>query len=235
MKNKKNIATIVMVALCVAALAVGTLALFTDRYQAEVSVTAGTVDLALVENWQTANSAVGASFKPGQGLVLDYTLTNGGNLAARVKETLVISSSVDLDDTAPEFAIYDAKDVNVAADGTVSFNDGAAPLAFTPGSYSDDEGTWHKLTYDLGKSVMSGSIEEIDTYAKSKTGNYVLVFSADVGSEFQAANLRVEYMAQGIQYTNTGDNSWNQSEIVSATVGFGGENISVVPELIFNP
>ena len=235
MKNKKNLATIVMVGLCAVTLAVGTLALFTDHYKAEVSVTAGSVDLDLTENWQGDNSTVGANFKPGTGLILDYTLENGGNLAARVKETFVISSDAALNTSTPEFALYNADDVDVAADGTVSIDAEAQPIAFTPGSYTVDSTSWSKLTFDLGKSVLNGSVEEVGNYAQSKNGNYVLVFSNEVSNDFQGANVKIEYLAQGIQYTNTGDSTWDEAEVVSSKIGFGGENISVVPELNIAP
>ena len=236
MKNKKTLITAVMAIMALTALTVGSLALFTDRFQADVDVTAGTLDLVLEQNWVSENSTVAANFKPGTALVLDYTLRNGGNLASNVKEKIVISTDKDLTDSAPEFAIYSADDVNVAADGTYTFKSGAAPLASTPGTYAVTNGTgsvsWHKLTYEIPQFVLDGNTEKIDgVETQKKEGAYVLVFSTNADNDFQAANLKIEYMAQGLQHGNTDNNTWNDDRVVSATVTFGGEEVEVVPDL----
>lgn len=232
MKNKKLV-TIVMAVLALTALTIGTLALFTDRFQSEVDVTAGTLDLTLSQNWESDNAAVAAKFKPGTGLVLNYTLDNGGNLAANVKEKIVISTDKDLTDAAPEFALYSASDVDVAADGDVTIHDGATPIASVAGTYTEEGtgNTWHKLTYEFGPFVLNGNVEQPDGASDTKGGAYVVVFSTKATNDFQAATLKVEYLAQGLQYGNTGADTWADAKVISAEITFGGEKVNVVPEL----
>lgn len=242
--NKKKILASVMAVLSVAALIVGSLALFTDRFQSKTEITAGTLDLVLSQTWAADNAAVAGNFKPGEALKLNYSLANEGNMAVNVRETFVLSCDVPLNDpsavtmvnnpgniNAHEFDIYNAEDVTIAADGTVTAITGS-PLTCTRGEYVTEGGkTWYKLTYQIPEFIMNGSIENVDdAIGLSKSGSYVLVFRNDVSNEFQEANIIVEYMAQGLQNGNTGAETWTDAKVITETVNFGGANVNVMPE-----
>lgn len=222
-KNRKRISA--ALAACMAtSMAIGSLALFTDRFQAHTEVTAGTLDLQLTENWQADNAEVTKVFKPGEAMVLDYSLKNAGNMAANVRETFVLSTSKEMNAAAPELNLYAAKDVDVDASGNATIHAGAQPIK---GTFAQD-----KISYQIDQFTLNGSGEKVNgVTSDAKAGQYVLVFDEDADNGFQEVDLKIEYLAQGLQHGNSGDDTWEDARVISETVTIGGENINVVPEL----
>lgn len=213
-KTRKRL-SIALVCCMVMSLAVGSLALFTDRFQHEETFTAGTLTLDLVQNWKGDNAIFATTDRPGMvpgdGLDIHYTLKNTGNMDAKIREDFVITAPAAMNATTPEFALYKAADVTVK-DGVADVGT-ASPLAFT---LSADK-TQMQVHID-NATVIAGKGE-----AKSA---YVLVFNKNSGNEFQGGNLTIDYVAQALQDHNTGAPTWDT--ILNQTVTIGGTSISAV-------
>lgn len=218
MKITKRHFTVMLSLLCAAALVVGSLAYFTDRIESSSTATAGTLDIVL--DGITASKT--SDLKPGEGVELEYTLSNDGNKSADVLETLVISSTKEMTDGAnpAEFEIYNAADVNLV-DGIANINPGAEPL--TVRTMSTDR---KQISYAVPQFILDGTGEGAETeptsIGASKTGSYVLVFSASAGNSVSGAELTLYYEAQAKQHRNTNDATWNT--IKTETVSFAGNN-----------
>lgn len=231
-KRKKTAAVMgAAVALCLTA---SSLAIFTDRYQSQAEVTAGSLDLALAESWQADNAALADTYKPGTALKLDYALTNDGNMAASVRENFIITADKALSvGEARELDLYAAKDVTLDAEGNVIAISGA-PLDPIYGNYSDGSETHYTLSYELDELVLNGTGADAETVSgglDGYDGEYVLVFNSDVGNDFENVNLDIEYMAQALQHDGTGEATWSDAKVITEKVNFGGQEINVVPDL----
>lgn len=231
-KKKKSAAAFgVTAALC---LTVSSFALFTDRFQSQAEYAAGSLDISLTETWQADNSALATAFKPGTAVKLDYHLSNDGNLAASVRESIVISADKALSSGGDrELDLYAAQDVTLDKDGNVLSVSGS-PITPTYGNYSDSSGQHYTLSYSLDELTLNGSGSSAETVSgglNGYDGEYVLVFNNGVKNQFQNVNLDIEYMAQALQHSNTGDKTWSDAKVISEKVDFGGQNINVVPKL----
>lgn len=224
MKSKKKPITLILSILCVASLIVGSFAFFTDRVESNIDATAGTLTLGFtgITTSKTTN------FKPGEGITLDFSLSNEGNKSADVLEVLVLSSSTAMTDglNPAEFELYAASDVTLV-DGLATVNASATPLSVR--TISSDK---KQITYALPQFTLNGTgtgaeVEDGIT-ATSKASSYVLVFNSAAGNDFQGTDLTLYYEAQAKQHRNTNDDTW--SKIKSATVSFAGnDNHAAVP------
>ena len=218
----------------VAALAVTSLALFTDRAQSQAEVTAGTLDLSLAQTWADDNKEVIDEYAPGDILNLDYTITNNGNLSTDICETFVITSDKPISN---EFEIYAASDVEKdAATGLYAAKASKNPIEVrSTGSFVKDSITYYTITYKIPEFTVNGTGEGAETEdgitSNSKTGDYVLLFHKDSENSIQGTNLTVEYMAQGLQHRNTGDTTWTDAKVITEKFTIGGAETSVVPQL----
>lgn len=219
------------IAACLAATAlisaVGSLAVFTDRAQSQATMKAGTLDLALTQTWVDDNAAALPVYAPGDILDLDYTLTNNGNLSTDIREMFVITSDKKITN---EFDIYAAADVEQDSSGAYVPKSGATPIEVRS---SEDFGTGTKITYNIPQFTVNGTGENAETVdgitSNAKTGDYVLLFNKDAANSVQGTSLKIEYLAQGLQHNNTGNDTWEDSRVISEHITIGGEDISVVP------
>lgn len=231
--NHKRI-SLVLVVVCVATMLVGSLAYFTDRVDASVVATAGTLELEL-SNLSTSKTS---DFKPGEGIDVDFTLTNKGNKSTDVIETLVISSSAlltDNTDGVAEFDLYHAADVDLV-DGYATVKDGKEPLAArsSGGTYTADkdedgaEETYYTIKYVLPEFILSGTglgaeVEldsESNAYGNAKVSDYVLVFRPDASNDFQGVTVLIDYEAQAKQHRNTDATTWDS---LRTEISFAGD------------
>ena len=63
-----------------------------------------------------------------------------------------------------------------------------------------------------------------------KTGDYVLLFDQDAANDVQGTNLTIEYIAQGLQHRNTGDDTWADAKVITESLKIGGVERNVMPE-----
>ena len=236
MKNFKKSAAAIMGAVTALCLTVGSLAMFTDRFQAQTTAKAGTLDITLSETWAADNAALAQAYKPGTALKLNYKLDNVGNMAADVRETFVLTFDKALSAVAAnrEFDLYPASAVTVDADGNVTAISGTA-LTPATGNYTKDGKTYYTLTYSPDQFTLNGDKTHTDgtvTGAEDEhSATYYVVFKSNVGNDFQGVGVTVEYMAQALQHENTGADTWNDAKVISQTVTFGGKEIKVAPAL----
>lgn len=219
MKNLKKKAAAfvgVVAALC---LTIGTLAVFTDRFQAQTTATAGTLDIVLSESWTADNAALAQAYKPGTALKLNYTLSNTGNMSADVRETFALTFGKAISENAHEFDLYPASAVTVDASGNVTAINGTA---LTP-TFSTDKKV---LTYSLDQYMLDADGGNTD----SRTFTYYVVFNTNVDNSFQDVSVAIDYLAQALQHENSGAKTWADARVVSESITFGGQEINVVRE-----
>lgn len=226
MKKPKKIMALVLAIATVAALAVGTLAFFTDRIQAQAKATAGTLELALTDIATGSNTKM----RPGNGCTVDFTLSNNGNKSADIKEVLILRSPVAMTAGAEEFDLYLASDVTLTADGKATIKAGAQPLAAR--TVSPDK---KSITYAIPEFILNGTGDDAENEpgvtSSAKESKYVLVFKNTADNTFQNISVTLDYMAQAKQHRNTNGDTWATvltDTIVDASSAFNGQ--SVVPE-----
>lgn len=235
MKNIKNKATALLGVVTALCLMIGTLAVYTDRFQSRTEYTAGTLDIVLTENWTADNAILADTYKPGTALKFNYSLANNGNLAASIRESIVLSFEKQISTGGDrEFDLYPASAVTVDAKGNVTAITGTA-LSPVYGTGTKDGKTVYTLTYTPDYFTLNGTGSDGQSVANGKNGYsccYYLVFNVDVDNSFQNVNLGLEYLAQALQYNNTGDETWeNYTYVVTQNFNIGGTDIKVVPQL----
>jgi len=217
---KKRRITLVLSALCVLSVLVGTLALFTDRVQAQAKATAGTLDLTL-SNFVASQTT---DFKPGESINITYNLANAGNKSADVRETIVLTVNRALEqETVADLELYNANGSAVLATGsnrqmTVNGNKTTITYTLTPEFILSGTGTAAEIEYN-GNTP----------YASSKSGAFKLVFSKDAGNDLQDASINIEYLAQAKQHRNTGDDTWANMLKETVTFSRSGLSFAAVP------
>lgn len=234
MKNFKKKAAAFMGAVTALCLTVGSLAMFTDRFQAQTTAKAGTLDITLTEAWTNDNAALAQAYKPGTALKLNYSVGNDGNMAADVRETFVLTFDKALSTTAREFDLYASNAVTVDAQGNVTKITGT-PMTATTGNYETNGKTYYTLTYTPAQYTLNGDKTHVDgTVAGAEdvhSATYYVVFNSNAGNDFQSVGVTVDYMAQALQHANTGADTWTDAKVISQSVSFAGQNINVVPAL----
>lgn len=220
---KKKISSLLAIA-CVASLVVGSLALFTDRIQANTEATAGTLDLDLNGSFLASKTS---NFKPGESIDVTYTLSNEGNKSADVKEILVLTVDKKLTDTSgvAELELYTA--------------DGNAVLATDTKrvfAASDNKTT---ITYYLDEFILNGTgtgaeidVPDVDGVDESvKAGAFKIVFATGSASNaLQGAVIKLDYLAQGKQHRNTNADTWETLVVANdVTLANSGLSFDAVP------
>jgi len=235
MKIRKRTLALVMAAITVLSLMVGSLAYFTDRMEGNAEATAGTLDLVLTDMAKKEDKMTVAgdfaAFKPGYAVTLDYVLTNAGNKSADVKEAFVLTvkdssgNALALTAATPQFQIYSKTDVVIAGDNTVTVNNNATPL----GTVSANQLIYHVDQYTLN-GTGTGAETEAGVTTNVKNGSYVLVFMPTAGNEFQDVDLTLNYVAQAKQHrnSNTSDAAW-EAVYETDVLKIGNTDIKVVP------
>lgn len=216
MKHKRIIALVLALASLLCAM-VGTTAFFTDRVEAGATAKAGTLDLVLSSI--TKSTAADYKLKPGDGVKIDFTLSNAGNKSADVREILVLSSpDIAMTAAAPEFELYKSSDVTLNGN-LATIKSGASPVAVRALS-SDNK----KITYTIDEFILNGTgtgaETEPEAVGTAKASSYVMVFKASAGNNFANKSVTLDYEAQAKQHRNTGPDTW--ATVQSETVTFAG-------------
>lgn len=237
LKKLRMKASAFMSLLTVICLVVGTFAVFTDRFQSQKDITAGTLDITLTESWQDDNKALNGTFKPGTALAINYSLVNEGNMAAYVREQFVITSDKPFSN-APEFDLYKKADATVE-NSVVKAVTVANALKGETDSYTKDGKTYYTLTYSvkdncLSEFILNGTAangQEDPAGVDSYSGAYYLVFNTTANNDFQNAQIGIEYLAQALQVNGTGEATWSDAKVITSSVTIGGKSVSAVPVL----
>lgn len=216
MKHKRAISLLLAIAslLC---FAVGTFAFFTDRIESGATAKAGTLDLVLSDI--TKSTAADYKLKPGDGVKIDFILSNEGNKSADVREILVLNCpGIAMTAAAPEFELYHSSDVTLTGN-LATIKSGAAPVAVRALA-ADNK----KITYTIDEFVLNGSgtgaETEPEAVGTSKSSSYVMVFRASADNDFANKAVTLYYEAQAKQHRNTGPDTW--TTVQSETVNFAG-------------
>ena len=220
--KKKTLAAGVLAGFCALA---GTFAYFTDRVETSATAKAGTVDIALDENWTDVSN-----FNPGDKADLDYQISNDGNKSVDVRERLVVTSSVALNPAAQaEFEIYKAADVEQDAAGAYVPKADAKPV--TTDAKRIVSGDNKSITYVLPEYTLNGTGANAETEAgvadTDHSANYVLVFKGASSNAFQDADATVSLLAEAKQHRNTNGDTWTTVSSESITLGNG--SVDAVP------
>ena len=159
--------------------------------------------------WAYVNSVAIQNFNPADKMTLNFKMVNKGTLPVKMRETFVITSTVDMDEDNPEFDLF----TSVKA-GTYGGSAGDAQNNLT---LSEDESNSRQLVYTTTSDldlVASGSIDR----------EYYVVFDGLSGNDFQGAVCAVYYLAEVMQ----ADGDW----VTAATgeITLGDTDFSVVPQ-----
>lgn len=240
--SKKTLSGILVAALAVT-MAVGTLAYFSDR--ATTSATMKTVTNGievtpdaggattypdpdsgdpvgptdpdyLTAKWASINATALANYNPGDKIDLSYTLKNTGDLAIDVRERFVVTSSVAMTDSAPEFRLFTSANADT---------NGAYTGSGVVGTEIKKSTT--KYTYEVSSYTLSSASESITgSTATSAAKNYFLVFNKAAENAFQGATVTIEYVVEAKQHSSS-SSDWTTA--ATATVTLGGDSYNVVP------
>lgn len=229
-KSKKRLAALFLVFALVCTMAT-TLAYFTDREQAAAQGVVGTLDIVLTESWYASNTNRDNT-KPGDIYNLDYTIANNGNKSADVRETFVITTTVAMTSSAPEFEIYKATDVTKGADGFYVPNTGAAPVVAVSDTTNRVLAADGKtLTYHLPEFILDGTgpgaEDEPEADSNADTFDYVILFSKSASNDWQGAEVTIDYLVEAKQHRNTDDSIW--ATVASEEIDFAGSKVNAVP------
>lgn len=169
----------------------------------------------LTAKWTGVNADVLANFNPGDKVDLSYTLANVGELAVDVRETFIVTSSVDMKET-PEFRLFNAAEAD--ANGA---NTGVGIVA------KEERLSPKQYKYTVAPYSMSSETIAIDGAPSSIEKTYQLVYDKISGNNTQAADCTIDYVIEVKQHTKGGEADW----VVAATgtLDLAGQSLNVVP------
>ncbi|MEG1894815.1 MAG: TasA family protein [Oscillospiraceae bacterium] len=178
--NKKRTTVVLLVVAMTAVLVFGSFAYFTDRETAQVTGTAGTVDIKMTNTVQLADADGKNILNPGDMRTSSFKVDNVGNKSVDIRENIVLTSSVKMTEERgqAEFEIYNSADVtNITGYGYV-------PYAFTANATYTDA----TVAY---KAFVAGGYLTPETFG--------LKAAPAVGVRtFDASGLKVSYFIDGI-------------------------------------
>ncbi len=224
-KTKKGKLAIGASVLTGALILAGSMAYFTDRADLAASATAGTVDLAVTESWSDVSN-----FAPGDIADFSYTISNDGNMAVDVRETIALHSSVGMDTaTQAEFEMYHLGDVEQDQSGAYMPKAGALPIASDEDRIVSNDGK--TIKYMIDEYTLNGTgadAEIVDGITATSNGtDYVLLFKDGAANTFQGSQVSIELLAEAKQHRNTDSDAW--TTIATESVSIGGEIHQAVP------
>lgn len=184
------------VAALLALTCVGSLAFFSDRETVNANAEAAKITVGVETNWADT------TLLPGTKMDLPSTISNTGNRAMDVKETLILTSDIALASTgAAEFEIYAASDVE-QVNGVWVPKASATPLATR--SISSD---YKKITYALPEFTLGiGSDQPENAINAQTTKAYVALFKAGASNTYQNAHVTLKYVVEAKQHS--GNVAW---------------------------
>lgn len=196
--------------------------------------------------WSNNNpDTIGKVVEPGDHATLDYNIENGGPGAMDVRETFVLHSSVPMSD----WAQYEAA---VTANGGADPVDKYAPeywlfKAATAdangafgyyGSAKIDGVTVTKIDsqtykFEVPPFILNGTSEQVTGGVDSKELKYELVFDKYARNDFQASNVKVDYLVEVKQHTyDDATKGWAELATVQIKLGqsaSGDFKVNAVP------
>lgn len=184
---KKNSISKALALCCIAAMAVGTLALFSDNAELPATAKVGNLAVGLSEagNGKTnisdqlvlggtsgdLNGAALNNWNPGDSQTFVYTVSNDGNKAIRAEETLTLKvTATGKNGTFTNDANADVIDSMI----TIASKDGSAIKAENVKEEIDGENKMYTLTYNLDEFALTGKAQgEADVEALTAASNVV--------------------------------------------------------------
>lgn len=227
MALSKNAITWILTGIGIIVMAIGTFAYFTDRAQTDTSLkTADASEIIKVtpdgteEGSEDPGSTLEDLWKennpdeiiePGDEVDLRYELTNIGDSDIDVKETFILTSTVNLDQASPEYRLF----LNSFADKYGAMVGGTVVSAET---ISENQVKYEIAPFSLKKN----EVKKLD---------YIMVFDKYATNEFQASVCTIDYLVELRQHSKILDVNDGWEEIQSATIQFGGNGAhKAVPE-----
>lgn len=183
--------------------------------------------------------------EPGDHATLDYNIENGGPGAMDVRETFVLHSSVPMSDYeqyeaavkanggadpankyAPEYWLFKAATAD--ANGAFGYY-GSTQIDGVIITKIDDQ----TYKFEVPAFVLNGTSEKVTGGVDNKELKYQLVFDKYARNDFQASNVKVDYLVEVKQHTydNPAD-GWSEVASVSLTLGqsaSGDVKVQAVP------
>lgn len=247
MRKFKNKLSLVLALALVFTLMVGTLAFFTDRVTERATVSTlgdGAINVDpdpivdpddpdtppfvdptpddpsddITNLWAHLNSGAIANFNPGDKMDLSFVLKNKGKLAVDVRETFVLTSSVQLSET-PEFRLFSA----ISQDADTKAYSGTTVVAVE----EKVEDGKYQYKYTIVPSVLSSSTETIDAAPTQLDRDYYVVFSTAAGNAFQGATCSVDYLLEVKQHSADAADWTVAASGQIATLGPNGKPVEV--------
>lgn len=167
--------------------------------------------------WEVKNEDKADLIAPGDSRDLSYTLNNKGNSAIDVRETIVLTSTEDMNTTSPEFRMF----LDATADKYGAMVGGTV--------VSTEVISARSIKYTIAPFVLSGAEETVAGAAKSKDLSYIFVFDKYASNAFQADKCTIDYLIEVKQHTKDGPTGgW--TELADVTLTLGTENLKVVPK-----
>lgn len=224
--NKTKLTTVIAIA-TVACLMVGAFAFFTDRVTTNASAsTARASDLIDVDpdptnpsapdDPQDALEAVWTRenpdkdiVKPGDLVDLSFDLKNIGSSDIDCKETIVLTSKVNLDQTNPEWRLFldaTADEYGAMVGGTV---------------VSAEQISAKQVKYTLAAFKLSKN--------ETKARNFKLVFDKYATNAFQGDVCTIDYLCEMRQHVDSIAVDANWDAVRTDTIRFAGQTTAVVP------
>lgn len=228
-KTRKRI-SLTLVACLALTLVVGSFAFFTDKADIDATATAGNLAVGLDESTKSisdqlllggesgdiTNAAILDNWNPGDMTSFSYTVSNDGNKAIRVEETLTLivtgtGNNGDFENAdGSMFTI-------VSSDGTTAINPTSANLVGNKWTliYNLDEfnlsANGETLSEDANvvKAATNG-MNAVDATATSTVRTFRLAFNKAATNEYQDAEIEILVHVDAIQYANSADVTANQ-------------------------
>lgn len=226
MKMNKNKLTAVIAVATVLTLTISAFAFFTDRVETKASATTakasdiikvtpdpddhpdGGDEKTILETvWDNKNPD--KVVEPGDQLDLDYKLKNIGSSDIDVKETIILTSSVDLTQASPEWRLF----LDSSADKYGAMIGGTVVSA--------EQISARQVKYTLAAFKLAKGA--------TKSLSYKLVFDKYAGNTFQGSTCTVDYLCEMRQHVDSIglEEQWNA--IRTDSISFGGSITAVVP------
>ena len=241
-KNKRIKFAIAAVFASLILLIGASLAFFTDNVTGSATGTAGTVEISIDTSKLSLLNGDGLdNFNPGDGRLIDISVTNEGNKSVDLRQTFQVTmapvgsdpfTALPNDASTPMgWAIYAAADCT-AVNGNYVPKTGTSPVAPTSNTTNADGST--TLVYVVPEVVLNGNPSDANAEVESgistnKTvGQYVLVMIPASDNSYQGATVTLDIIAEAKQHRNTSSiTDW--TALQTATVTFGTTDVSVVP------
>ena len=192
-------------------------------------------------NPETLNKVV----EPGDHATLDYNIENGGPGAMDVRETFVLHSSVPMSDWAQYEAAVTANGGNDPVDKYAPeywlFQAATADANGAFGYYGSTKIDGVKVTkiddqtykFEVPAFILNGTSEKVTGGVDSKELKYELIFDKYARNDFQASNVKVDYLVEVKQHTyDSPAEGWSEVALVEITLGqskAGDFKVNAVP------